>query len=488
MILWLRTLTTERAAKIIVFLLLFAMSSRAALDPDMWWHLRVGKHILQTGAPIYHDTFSHTFADALHKNHSAFAQIVMVGLWNLAGYLGLTLFVSILATSGMYFIYRAGTGTIYLRGFLLVSGAACAAVFWSPRPQMFTFLFSAILVFLLYRWKRNQPAYLWILPGLLWLWGNLHGGYIIASLFLAAFALGEWLNGILGMGDTIIPAKRIGKLLLLSLLSLVPLAFNPLGVDLFAVPFETLKISGLRDLIQEWQPPDFSQPSTWGFLITLALLMVAVLASRRFDFTECLLCGGTLFMALLSARNLPLFAIAALPVAMTHYAEILSRRGWIIQRRSIETPDRIALNLLLIILVALGTIAHIAHVSHPNTVHKLTAINFPLEAVDYLNNSGLNGNLFNSYNWGGYLLFWAADFPVFIDGRTDLYRDFLIEYNAAATGSPKWRKIFDKWEIDIALIETESGLARQLDFAGDWQVEYHDSLASIYVKTQEPMP
>ena len=107
---------------------------------------------------------SHTRAGMVHRNHSWLAQIVMVAGWRLAGHLGLTLFVSLLATGGMFFLYRAGAGSIYMQGFVLVIGAACAAAFWSPRPQMFTFLFSAFLLYLLFDLKRNGRDRLWLLP------------------------------------------------------------------------------------------------------------------------------------------------------------------------------------------------------------------------------------------------------------------------------------------------------------------------------------
>jgi len=93
------------------------------------------------------------------------------------------------------------------------------------------------------------------------------------------------------------------------------------------------------------------------------------------------------------------------------------------------------------------------------------------------------GNLFNSYNWGGYLIFAARNNPVFIDGRTDLHHDLLADY-VAALGGRAWRAVFEKWDIAIALIETNSGLAAQLEAATDWQLDYADDLASIYVRIQ----
>lgn len=479
----LRRLNAERAAMAIAFLLLFAMASRVAVDPDMWWHLRVGETILESGQPVYADAFSHTHAGLVHQNHSWLAQVVMIGAWRLAGHLGLTLYVSLLAAGGMIILYRAGAGSIYMQGFVLVIGAACAAAFWSPRPQMFTFFFSAILVFLLFDFKHEGRDRLWLLPPLFWLWGNCHGGAIIGFVLLGAFALGEWINCRLGLGESRVPPGKIRKLLPIALLSLALMPLNPLGLAVYAVPFDTIGIDGLRHYIQEWQSPDFSQPSAWGFILMLAALAGAVLAGRRrLDATESILVIGALCLALASGRNLSLFAVIAVPIATIHIDEALSRKGWTIPGRPRESPRRAALNLTLIALVAIGALLHLEYVTNEKTIEEAVSLNWPLNAVRHLRSSALAGNLFNSYNWGGYLIFAAREHPVFIDGRTDLYRDFLDEY-AAARGADSWRSIFGRWDIGIALIESMSQLATQLSASSEWRLEYSDDLASLFVRS-----
>lgn len=477
-------LTTERTAAIIVPLLLFAMASRVSVDPDLWWHLRLGEHVVETGQPIYTDVFSHSQAGMLHRNHSWLAQLFMYGMWRLAGHLGLTLFVAALATAGMVFLYRAGRGSIYMQGFVLVSGATCAAAFWSPRPQMLTFTFSAFLVFLLFDLKRNGRDWLRWLPLLLWFWGNCHGGYIIGFVLIAAFALGEVINNAFSIGDSPVPAHKIRKLIAITLLSLALMSLNPLALDIFVIPFDTIGISGLRQYIQEWQSPDFRQPFTWGFVILLLLLVGAVLASRRrLDASECIFLGGTFCLALLSGRNLPLFAIAAVPIATRHLDEALTRRGWSLPRRQREQPHRVVINLILIAVVAVGVLLHLQFVSDENTVAAAVSQNWPVQAVRQLNASALKGNLFNSYNWGGYLIFAARQHPVFIDGRTDLHRDTLADY-VAAIGTQGWKDVFEKWDIGIALIESTSFLAAQLEASSAWRRDYIDDIASIFVRSE----
>ena len=85
---------------------------------------------------IYSDPFSFTMRGQPWINHSWGSQIIMYGFWQLAGNFGLAIYTSLLATAGMYMVFRMSAGNVYLRGFALVIGAATAAVFWSARPQM----------------------------------------------------------------------------------------------------------------------------------------------------------------------------------------------------------------------------------------------------------------------------------------------------------------------------------------------------------------
>ena len=481
MAIMIRRLTIERAAIVIVHLLLFAMASRVAIDSDMWWHLRLGQQIVETGNIVYADSFSHTQIGRLHQNQSGLAQLLMLASWRAGGHLGMTLFTSALAVGGMRFIYRAGRGSIYMQGFVLVLGAACAAAFWSPRPQMFTFLGAAILLYALRRLQQRGDVSLWPLPILIWVWSNLHGGFIIGYLFIAGFVLGEWLKHIVGLDGLAAPDLR--RLCGFTLLSLPLLMINPLGLSIFSAPFDTLTIPGLQSLIQEWKPPDFTQPITWSFVGLAALLLISVLASRRrVDLTAAILASGTLIMALHSARHLSLFAITAIPLITIHLDAFLARRGWTLPRRSRETPARVAVNLALIALVALGTLAQLRYVTSATTLERALTLNYPLGALEFLKAESTEGQLFNSYNWGGYLMFHAPEFPVFIDGRTDLYRDFLGEYAGAVSGGPEWRSLFARHDIGIALIESDSPLAAQLEAAEDWNLAYQDEVASVYLR------
>ena len=74
-------------------------------------------------------------------------------------------------------------------------------------------------------------------------------------------------------------------------------------------------------------------------------------------------------------------------------------------------------------------------------------------------------------------------YPVFVDGRTDLYGDALLRtYLRLATAAPGWRELLDEYAIRLVLVESTSGLDYALRVEPDWTLAYEDELAVIYMR------
>jgi hypothetical protein len=482
-----RQLTIERAAFIIIFALLFALATRIPIDTDTWWHIRSGEHTLTQGM-IYADPFSFTFSGQPWINHSWGAQIILYGFWRLAGDLGLALFTSILATAGMYMVYRMSAGNVYLRGFALVIGAATAAVFWSPRPQMFSFFLSAVVLYLLYLYKREQVDRLWLIPVVMLLWVNLHAGFSIGFILLGGMIAGEMLANIFNpQGTDVIRWSRLRRLVIMTLIAMGVLIINPYGPQIYSVPFQTVSIGALQEFIQEWNSPNFHERQTWPFVALLLGVLGAVGASKkRLDWSDFVLVAGTAFMGLMAGRNIALFAVVATPVLTYHLQAILEERGWVLETIKRPTRRMAQLNAVLVALVLFGSLAKVLLVLDADTVAEAQAEYLPVEATAYLKANDLSGPMFNSYNWGGYLIFNLPDEPVYVDGRTDLYgNEFLQTYLRTAVGGEGWRETLDQYGIRLVFVEAQSGLARQLRAEPGWMLRYEDDLAVIFTREAE---
>lgn len=488
---FIRQLTIQRVMLVIIFAMLFSLATRIPIDTDTWWHLRSGEHTLTEGM-IYEDPFSHTKLGETWINHSWGSQIVMFGVWELLGNVGLALYVSVLATAGMGMLYMMSEGSVYLRSFALILGASTAAVFWSPRPQMMSFFFSTVLLYILFLYKRKKVDRLWFIPPLMLLWGNMHAGFSIAYILIGGVVAGEIMGNLFTRdNENLILVKGIRKLIVVSLVSVAALVVNPYGFRMLLVPFETVSIGALREFIQEWNSPNFQQRQTWPFVFLIVAIIGAAGASRkRLDWTDFILVSGTMFMGLLAGRNIAVFAVTATPVLTYHLNDILQERGWVVKPVRRMSLVQGWLNLVIVVVVLIGVLFSIVAVLTPETVDTAQRQFLPVQVAEYIEAEQPPGPIFNSYNWGGYLMFAVPDYPVYVDGRTDLYKnEFLLRYLQTVLAIDDWRDVLDEDGINMVVIESNSALARRLAEEADWRQvypndEYEDEKAVIYVRNE----
>jgi hypothetical protein len=263
-------------------------------------------------------------------------------------------------------------------------------------------------------------------------------------------------------------------------------------------PFRTVGIGVLRDFIQEWQSPNFHLVWQQPFIVLLLLTLLALSRSgRRADFTDLALLAVWTVWALLAGRNIAIFAIVAVPIlvrqgtiALARQLEDWEKADW--ARPLLEATRRPSsggrmlkvLNWVLLALVVLAALVKIYLPLAPGAMDKATRASLPVDAVASIQAQRPPGPMFNSYNWGGYLLFtlWP-DYPVFVDGRTDLYDDaFLRQYLTIYVADEGWQGLLDQYRIRLVIVETGSTLAKFLRIDPMWREAYRDQMAVIFVR------
>ncbi len=486
-------LTIERLAVWILFILLFAMAMRVPLDTDTWWHLRSGQVFMDEGSILTKDIFSHTRIDEEWVNHSWGSQIVLYGAYKLTGgdgdptdtgTIGLALFTALLATGGMAIIYRMCAGNVYSRMFVLVIGAATAAAFWSPRPQMFSFVLSTLTLYIIYLYKYKAVNRIWFIPILMIVWVNLHAGFAIGFIFLFGFMIGEAIGKLMAPQDEhTLTWQQLRNLGIATLIGIVALSINPFGPQMIIYPFRTAGIQVLNLFIQEWRSPDFKNPQTWPYLILLGTIIVMGSRTRQqMAWSDLTLVAGTAALALWSSRNLAVFAVVATPVLSRQIDAWLTEHEWQIAPAQDITPGMARLNWLFLGIVVLGALAKIGTTLAPENVKETHTDFLPVEAVTYLQEHQPPGPIFNDYNWGGYFIFVLPEYQVFVDGRTDLYGDdFLKSYIRAILGAEEWREPLDDYDINLVVVQNESALATLLrENPTTWSLTHEDEMAIIF--------
>ena len=467
-------LETSRLFELLLFLSIFAMALRAPVDTDMWWHLAAGR-FSPTLRPLRLDIFSHTVEGSSWLNHSWLAQHFLYGLYRLGGLRAIALATACLVTLTFLTIYP-GRGNPYIKGFSLLLAALASSVVWTPRPQLFSFLAFAFILKRLESLKEKADFFL--IPITFVLWANLHAGYASGLLLLFLCLIGSLIDSII-YHDPESP-RRARALSLILLLSLLGVCLNPWGFELLSYPLTTLKIKTLQAYIQEWASPDFhllaNHPAIW---LTIAIILVLAFSTIPAKWSELLPLSAFFYLYLTAARNVAFYSLIAAQILFRH-GEVALRRFGTLRPSGQRSPiNTIILGLALVAVALKGY-----YVLGGQAIQAREEACLPAKAVDFILKEGLNGNLFNSYNWGGYLI-WRL-YPschVFVDGRTDLYGDEVLEeYLRVAKADEGWEKVLEKHKVGIVIVERELPIVRCLELSGGWRKVYEDSMAVVFVK------
>jgi len=488
----------KRFVFLFTMLAVFTMAVRVSVDSDTWWHLRAGKTIVEQRAVLERDPFSLTRQGESWEYPGWLAEIALYAAYLGLGYAGLNLLTALAVTLAFLLLWRTLEGRLLLRSALILLAAATSAVYWSARPQIFSFTLTAAFLLILERERVSTTKWLWLLPPLMALWVNLHGGFALGFILLVLY-LGSWLL-VFGLDWLRSRAPlselwaqyrvRILRLVLVGLLAAVFTGINPGGFKMLAYPFKTVSIGVLGAYIQEWQSPDFHQAQVLPFM-GMMLLSLAALAATRREVTplDLLLLGCFNAMALLAARNIAVYALVATPILCRHLDTAADDLGLEL-KESRQVRERVGrrVNLALFIVLLLAAVVKIMIPLATATNEAAIRRTFPAAAVGYLQAGELPGPLFNSYNWGAYLL-WELypRYLSFVDGRTDLFDDEVLQaYLHAWRGDADWTLVLDEWGIATVLIEPDAPLAYRLDCDPAWRLAYEDRQAVIYTRGDGP--
>jgi hypothetical protein len=490
-------LSTWQLMVTLLFVAIFAMAVRPPADTDTWWHLKSGELMWETGHLLRVDSFSHTVAGEPIL-YPPFFQILLWLLYQPIGVAGLALMVAAVVVSSFALVYLQCDGRPYVAAFATLLGAIASSVIWAARPQMVSLLLTATVTWLLYRYKTSRNSrWLWPIPFLVALWVNLHGGFVIAFLLMGTSLTGEWLNQLTAHPKAT-PPLRIRPLMLILLVSLPAVLLNPNTFKMIPYAFQTISIGPLQDFIQEWAAPNFHTLQFHPFIWLLLLTMAAMGLSRtRVDWTDLLLVSLFGYMSLLAARNVALFAVVTPPVLTRHAVSALDdlaenqRLSWLaaLTHSLRPSPPRGALallNAMLLVVILAGAATKVGIELVRLQAPEVWGQGLPLQATEFLREHELPGEMFNTYNWGGYLI-WSLypDKPVFVDGRTDLYAfnsEVLEDYAQVHWVRPGWAQILDRYGVGYVITERTGLLDAMLGEVGTWKVVYQDDLAVIYAR------
>lgn len=475
-----------------ILLVALAPAVQPVTDPDFFWHLQVGRWIIEHGAIPHQDLFSYTVPDHLFVAHEWLSEVIMAALVGLMGLTGPSLFFGLLTWVAFFVILKTPRRVAFLvAGVSLAIGMAASIPILGPRSQMITFCLVAILLLMLRHYRdTGDRRVLYVLPPMFVLWVNLHAGFTIGLVFLYVTVFGEAVYGWVRRrqanagGPTITPLR---PLVIATLVATAAVAINPNFYKIYLYAAQTQFSSAQQALIQEWFSPDFHTAAVRPFEVMLLLVVVLLAFSpRKPRLTDMLLLLAVIVLSLQSVRHIALFVAVATPI-MAELAQgvIDAHRDRMPRFKLPRTTLAVGLlNLFVLVVVA----SVVAYRTVPNAAANfqspLVTKTYPVAAVNYVEDDPPPGHVFNNYGWGGYFVYrlWPKQQP-FIYGDAAVMGDpFLREYQAISTLKPNYMDLLNGRGVTWILYNTDDPLTLVLQHSQGWVEVFRDSDATILVK------
>jgi hypothetical protein len=459
-------------------------------DADTGFHIRAGEYILHNFAVPNHDIFSYISPPLPWVAHEWLSEVIMALVHRFSGLTGIVIFFSFLIGLTYFLLFRFAHSldcNFLITVLIALLATVSSSIHWFARPHIFSLLLTVVWYAILDNYQYKAKDTLYLLPFLMLLWVNLHGGFIVGFLLLGVYFLGNVTSVMFaGEHERRIAKTRCEKIALFTLLSLLASLINPRGYLLLLFPFSLVSSKFITDTVLEHLSPNFHQPLPYKYLLLLTIGIFSV-SRKRLNVTEFFLVLLFTYMSLYASRHIPLFAIVITPILLRDLQSMLQKfdnrltRFFLVRSNNLELINASAKGHLwpLISLVAVCALAFNSKIQF-----KFDESRLPIAAVKFLKKEKLSGNMFNDDEFGDYLIYAAwPEYKVFIDGREDVYGEIWIrQYLRVANIQPGWNKVLDKNNITWVFSNARSPLSTILLENQDWGLIYADNVSHIYAK------
>ncbi len=467
----------------------FCLAVTRILGLDIWWHLAVGKYLLQTRTFPHNDVFS--FTGAPWDNKEWLFGIFVYLIHRLGGVNLMTLAKAGLFASTFMLLYALSvkrSGNRYISIAVVVLAAFACRIRLAFRPELISLVFIAALLIMLECYLRGNRKPLCAFPFLMLVWVNMHPLAFLGLAILLIYVIGQIVARALSSQAAANGWRRLGGrelLLLLIILAASCVAFicNPISWHRFLSPIELVtKHSAYLSTITEVQPlPIFQFPSFAAFLILTVFTLVMFISTMEPTDTIILAVFGAISVTM--ARNAPLLPVCATAIIVREFTQFFSSlpAGTFEFFKKWQRVFDVAIAVLLAALIVWAVML-------PDFGLGYAGLLYPEGAVKYVKANGPVGRMFNIYDWGGYLI-WNLypQYQVFMDGRgPDVYPpEFWSEYETVELAKDGWNKVLDKYGVNFILISTGNklhNLIAGLNESASWRLAYWDFQSMVFLR------
>lgn len=464
------------------FFLSFYQTPYIAGDPV--WSNVIGQWIFAHHAIPTHDHWAWTAVGQAWTPQEWLFEVLLYEVNHLLGFRGVIIMMTLVST----FTWVVLADLLRLQGKSYPTGwALLAALISTPwdqiRAEVFSYLFFALVLWIVEKATKKPKTLLWLLP-LELIWVNTHGSFelgIGVVLWLGLVALvpsfdWDWLQHA--------QLKSVGwsRIYAAAGMALVSL-LNPQGPHLYGFAYWLSFQSGVAKYILEWQPATITEGFTFILAAEFAVFVLIRLQQKESVRLSSLFWALGTFYMFLKAVRFGSYLLITTPWALTPDATF--KLGWTWLAEKTKPVRGMRTTFVLGVAIGLTLLSVVAVIKTHGTLYQNAATSVNPKAVQVvaqIEEAHPSWRVWNGYNIGDALE--AEGVPVSVDGRTEVYlaNGIMKKYRDTMMAYPDALAILNKERVRIAVMQSGAPLAGLLSIAPGWSAVYKAQGFSIYEK------
>lgn len=483
-------------AKILLlfFVFSFLFKTDHSFDQDLGRHLKLGEIIWQTKSVPKTNLFSYTNPDFPFINTHWLFEVFVFFASQTIGLPALLILKIIIFLISIYLVLKIipKENNILLLpiGFIFLHVLRERT---ELRPEIFSFLFTAGILYILEKYLRGPTKLIYLLPAVQLLWINTHIYFFVGLTLQAIFLVHSGYQNLRFYQNVPESGNKGGNIKLLGLIFLLSVTvslINPNGLTGFLYPLNVTENYGYTIVENQTmfllESIGFRNPNFLFVKISLAIIILSVLIAfwkRKFEVKNILLAGFGMILALMNVRSFPYLVFLSLPATLQNFGPI---------------KDRFTKTLIFIFsgLLILESYFYLSgdyyRSKDDDSKPRLTLSESGKKALDFVVSHNLPNPIYNNFDIGSYIFYRGYPrYRVFVDGRPEAYpKEFFSQvYIPTQSDYSRFKNLEDKLEFKTIIFsitdQTPWGKAFLISVTkdSDWKTVYIDDFMIILVKS-----
>lgn len=418
-----------------------ALSHTVLVDGDSYWHVAVGRWIVEHHAVPTADVFSYSVPGTPWTAYEWGGDLLLYATHAAAGWRGVQLLAAVAYAASAAYILRFlldRMEAVYAIGLATIS-VALMYIHFLARPHVLAWPITVVWVGTLVRAVEARRPPPWWLLALLIVWINLHGSFVLGGGIAGLLAFEAWLST---SDDTALQRSLAKRWAWFLIASAGALLVNPRGASLIGHVLGITRLDDTLSVLDEWKATSLREPSV--FLVWCALLLGLLLTRRvRLRLPRLVVLLVLVYLAFKHQRHQTQVGLVAPFLLATPLALGFARARTQARDVASHAVDGVVATLARpmrgagVLILGL-VVAAVMFVGRGRIPDRPSAGISPEGALEAVRLAKIDAPVLNDYSFGGFLIFQRV--PVLIDGRGDMYpSDFMRQvHEATDRGRRRW--------------------------------------------------